>query len=98
MDLNSFPAKNSTDPPIYLQEEACFLFDVNFNSTQYLYVTHILTTLSLTAITGNAVVIFKFFNFSFETMRIFLLRAETKTKYEHKQNYKLAAISSIDTD
>lgn len=65
VELNffSFSAKNSTDPSIYLQKEACFLFDVNLNSTHYLHVTHILTAivnvvLALTAITGNTVVIF----------------------------------------
>ena len=55
LNFSSFPAKNSTDPSIYLKKEECFLFDVNLNSTQYLYVIHIVTSivnavLSLTAI------------------------------------------------
>lgn len=52
----------STTPFIY-EKAACFLFDVNFNSTQYLYVAHILTSIiniasSPTAVAGNFIVMF----------------------------------------
>lgn len=45
------------------EKESCFLFDLNFTSTQYLYVAHILTSIinfvsALTAVAGNFIVIF----------------------------------------
>ena len=62
-NLSNSSALDSNTPSVHAQEEPCFLFDVNFNSTHYLYVTHILTSVvntlfSSTAIAGNAVVIF----------------------------------------
>lgn len=62
-NFSTFHAQNATNPYIYVQGKACFLFDINFNSTQYLYVAHILTSIvnaafSPMAIAGNAVVIF----------------------------------------
>ena len=49
--------------PFNYEKETCFLFDVNFNPTQYLYVAHILTSIiniafSLTAVAGNFIVIY----------------------------------------
>ena len=62
-NISNSLALNLSTPPFYAQEETCFLFDVNFNSTQYLYITHILTSVinivfSSTAIAGNAIVIY----------------------------------------
>lgn len=54
----------SSDAPfIHEKLEACFLLDVNFNSTHYLRVTHILTSiinivLIFTDVAGNSMVIF----------------------------------------
>ncbi|XP_068732251.1 adenosine receptor A3-like [Montipora capricornis] len=62
-NLSIFSSLSPVDSSIYVKGEACFMFDVNFNSTRFLYVTHILTSiinslLSVTAIAGNAAVIF----------------------------------------
>lgn len=56
-----FAAQSAT--PFIYDKKACFLFDVNFISTQYLYVAHIVTTtlnfvFSATAVGGNSIVIF----------------------------------------
>lgn len=49
--------------PFNYEKETCFLFDVNFNPAQYLYVAHIVTSIiniasSPIAVTGNFIVIY----------------------------------------
>ncbi|KAK2573352.1 Adenosine receptor A2b [Acropora cervicornis] len=62
-NVSMLSAQNLTVSPTGLSEETCFMFDVNFHTTRHLYVVHIITSIinasfSLTAIAGNAVVIF----------------------------------------
>lgn len=62
-NVSMFSAQNSTVSTTSLSGETCFMFDVNFHTTRYLYVAHIITSIinasfSFTAIAGNAVVIF----------------------------------------